>query len=164
MKVCSSSNDWIFLECFFLRLAYTGPPAIFSIIVHVFLPQHLFPQGPLLVGFALASVILWIFLLFLKFWVPWFVLWPYFTYRSKSCWFFNLFSFSLVRKNWATSKFLIYQNWNQMSYWFFSTFISVLNSEHRRLPFLVLLIHFIIMEIKQFLRAKNTEIIWTLKQ
>ena len=37
----------------------------------------------------------------------------------------------------------------------FSTFISVLNSEHRRLPFLVLLIHLIMMEIKLFLRAKN---------
>lgn len=158
--------QWLdFLRVFFPQTCLHWASSNFSIIVHVFLPQHLFPQGPLLVGFALASVILWIFLLSLEFWVPWFVLWPYFTYRSKrSCWFFNLFSFLLVRKNWATSKFLIYQNWNQMSYWFFSTFISVLNSEHRRLPFLVLLIHFIIMEIKQFLRAKNTEIILILKQ
>lgn len=87
---------WIPLEFLTLKIVHTVPLAIKSITVEVFLLQHCFIQGFLLVSFCSGEF--WFSesaCLSLQFWGQWFDLWPHFPDRSKTCWFFSLLSFLL---------------------------------------------------------------------
>ena len=73
-----------------------------SIAVQVFLPWHWFPQSCALVSLCSSKQRLPVFAgLSLQSWSRWFALHPLISYESKkSCGFFSLLSFLLVRVEW----------------------------------------------------------------